>query len=481
MSFDRPIGPRVSAFADDALGDHDAVALAAAVRGGDVTSAELIEAAIERAERVNPQLNAVAVWDVDRARLAATTHTDTTPASTAAAPFSGVPTFVKSMASVEGLPNRFGSRAMPDTPATENSITVEQLQSTGLISLGLSTMPEFGLTATTESALAGATRNPWSLEHSSGGSSGGSSALVAAGVVPIAHANDGGGSIRIPAACCGLVGLKPSRGRVAQEPLPKLFPLDIAAEGVVSRSVRDTAAFMAAAERFRPATGMPAVGHVNEPGSRRLRIGVVTERNDGTEYDRVNTTELLRVAAWLDELGHEVEMTKNTFPVSIEDDFLMVWAFFPFLMWQGGKRLFGPGWDRDELEPFTKWLVAHFRRNIAKAPMAFRRVRKFARDYPQAYGRHDVLLTPTLGGPIHRLGCLAGENDGDVVMARSRQQVPTTWIHNGGGGPAISLPLATDTDGVPLGIQFAADIGNEAMLLALALELEAAHPWPQLG
>jgi amidase len=206
-------GRRVSAFGDDALGDLDAVSLAARLASGDVSSAELVEAAIDRAEMVDPELNAVAVWDVDRAR-------GTAGSGVTGGVFAGVPTFVKGISAYAGLPNRMGSRATPDVPARTHSPEVEHFLSTGLVSLGLTTTPEFGLIATTESALTGRTRNPWSLEHSTGGSSGGSAAMVAAGVVPIAHANDGGGSIRIPASCCGIVGLKPSRGRIAAEPLP---------------------------------------------------------------------------------------------------------------------------------------------------------------------------------------------------------------------------------------------------------------------
>ena len=466
-------GRRVSAFTDDVLGDDDAVALAARVASGEVASVELVDAAIARAERVNVDLNAVTVWDTDRARETATGDLDGV--------FAGVPSFVKAISSFAGLPNRWGSRATPDTPAVAHAPEVEQFVSTGLVSLGLTTTPEFGLIATTEAALTGRTRNPWSFEHSSGGSSGGSAAMVGAGVVPIAHASDGGGSIRIPAACCGLVGLKPSRGRIAAEPLPKISPIDFAINGVVSRTVRDTATFLHGAEQFRPGTGLPRIGHVTGPGDRRLRIGVVGQRDDQVDYDSATTAELLRVAGLLEELGHDVELIPSPFPADLADDFVLLWSMFPFLLWHGGAKLFGDGWDRDLLEPFAKWLVRYFRRRAVTAPAAFRRLRRFVDEYPAAYARHDVLLTPTLGGPVHRLGYLAPDLPGEVQMARVRAQVPTTWIHNAGGGPAVSLPLAGDADGLPMGMQFAADVGNEAMLLGLAYELEAAQPWPTLA
>lgn len=463
-----------SAFSGDLLGTHDAVALAQMVRDGDVAAPELLEAAIARAEAVNPELNAVAVWDLDRARANAS-------GPLGDGVFAGVPTFYKGITNYEGLPNRLGSRAVPDSRATETSPALDQLGSTGVIPLGLTTTPEFGLTATTESSLTGVTRNPWSLDRSSGGSSGGSAAMVAAGVVPIAHANDGGGSIRIPASCCGLVGLKATRNRMLGDPLPGIFPIDPGVEGVLSRTVRDTAAYMHAAEQFHRATGLPAVGHVTDPSTQRLRIGVILEGSDGVAYDSAVTAEVERVAALVDALGHRIEIVPNPFDAGVTDDFLMVWSLLPFLAWHGGKRVFGADFDRDQMQPFAKHLKDHFRRNIRTTRGAFKRIKRFAADFPKIYANHDVLLAPTLGGPCHRIGYLDPELPGDVQIERARRQVPTTWHHNAGGGPAISLPLAADADGVPMGMHFSADLGQEATLLALALELEQAHPWPTLA
>ena len=464
----------VSACTDDPLGTDDAVALGEMVRAGQVSAAELLEAAIARAEAVNPDLNAVAVWDLDRARTKASS-------ATGDGVFAGVPTFYKGVSNYEGLPNRFGSRAVPDTPATDMSPGLEQLGSTGVVPLGLTTSPEFGLTATTENSLTGVTRNPWSLEHSSGGSSGGSAAMVAAGVVPIAHANDGGGSIRIPASCCGLVGLKSTRDRMLGDPLPGIFPINPGVEGMVSRTVRDTAAYLHAAEQFHPAPNLPPVGHVTEPIADRLRVGVILEGSDGVAYDSAVTAEVHRVAALLEDLGHQVEIVPNPFDTSVTDDFLMVWCLLPFLAWHGGKRVFGKDFDREQMQPFAKHLKDHFRRNLHTTRGAFKRVKQFAADFPKIYADHDVLLAPTLGGPCHRIGYLDPELPGEVQIERSRRQVPTTWHHNAGGGPAISLPLATDATGLPMGMHFSANMGQEATLLALALELEQAHPWPTLA
>ena len=464
----------VSAFSDDVLGSHDAVALGEMVRSGQVASSELVDAAIARAETVNPELNAVAIWDLDRARTKAT-------GQPGAGVFTGVPTFYKGVSNYEGLPNRFGSRAVPDTPASVTSPALEQFGSTGVVPLGLTTSPEFGLTATTENSLTGVTRNPWGLEHSPGGSSGGSAAMVAAGVVPIAHANDGGGSIRIPASCCGLVGLKSTRDRILGDPLPGLFPVNPGVEGVVSRTVRDTAAYLHAAEQYHPAAGLPAVGHVTDPIERRLRVGVILEGSDGVAYDSVVTAEVERVAALVEALGHRVEVVPNPFDTSVTDDFLMVWCLLPFLAWHGGRRVFGKDFDRELMQPFAKHLKDHFRKNIRTARGAFRRVKRFAADFPEIYAHHDVLLAPTLGGPCHRIGYLDPELPGEVQIERARRQVPTTWHHNAGGGPAISLPLAIDHEGIPMGMHFSANMGQEATLLALALELEQAHPWPSLA
>jgi amidase len=351
-----------------------------------------------------------------------------------------------------------------------------------LLPIGLSTTPEFGLTATTEPALTGITRNPWNLDHSTGGSSGGSAALVAAGVVPIAHANDGGGSIRIPAASCGLVGLKPSRGRIAKEPDPKLMPVDFTIDGVVTRTVRDTAAFMYGAEQFGPAPGLAPVGNVTDPLDRPLRVGVIDQRMDGVRYDSANRAAIAEAAATMEGLGHEVDVIPNPFPVQYIDDFILLWSMIPFAMWHAGARVMGEGWDRDQLEPWSKWLVRHFRRNSAKAPTAFRRLRKFAAGgYSATFRDYDVLLSSTLASPVPEIGYLDPAIDGDVHYERLLSHVPTTPIQNVGGGPAITLPMAQDDDGLPLGLHFAADIGQEALLLALALQLEESDPWPTLA
>lgn len=463
----------INAFADDALGTHDAVGLAAEIAAGNVCPSEAVEAALRRAEAVNEDLNAIAESTVERARTMASAGTSGV--------FAGVPSYIKDSDAVEGSPNRFGSRAMPITPATESSPFVQQYESTGVIPLGTSTMPEFGLTATTEPLLTGITRNPWSLDHSTGGSSGGSAALVAAGVVPIAHANDGGGSIRIPAAYCGLVGLKPTRDRIRQIELPRIVPINISVQGVLSRTVRDTAMFMYGTEQHYHHEGLPLVGHVTDPLDRPLRIGMITADAEGVVFDSRSVSETHRVGQLCESLGHGVEPIASPFPSWFADAFTVYWGLFPALLWRLGTRAVGQDFDRDQLEPWTKYLVKHFNRNVANAPRAVRRLRRFEQEYREIFAGYDVLLSPTLGRPVPEIGYFDPSIAGEVHMARVTSHVSITPFQNVSGGPAISLPLATDDGGRPLGIHFGADLGQDALLIELALQLEQASPWKTLA
>jgi amidase len=246
----------ISAYCDDVLEVKDGIELAALIAAGEIQASEVVEAAIARAQSVNPALNAIATETFAQAR--------SQPNEPKAGLLAGVPSFIKDTDHVKGVPTLMGTRALPNKPADVSSNFVEQFLSVGLVSLGKSTLPEFGLTATTESAATGSTHNPWNPEYSTGGSSGGSAALVAAGVVPLAHGNDGGGSIRVPAACCGLVGLKPSRSRLADTAGAKKMPINIVCHGVISRSVRDTAAFYAEVEKHYRNTDLPEIGLVQQ-------------------------------------------------------------------------------------------------------------------------------------------------------------------------------------------------------------------------
>ncbi|WP_280188057.1 amidase, partial [Nocardia gipuzkoensis] len=310
-----PLPPRVHAFADDALADHDAVGLAELVRDGAVAPHELTAAAVARAQQVE-RLAAVAYPSYANPLLPAE-RTGT---------FYGVPSFVKDNTDVAGMPTNQGTAAFHARPARAHSGYTRQFLSTGLTVLGKSAMPEFGFNASTEPPHAAPTRNPWHSGYSVGGSSGGAAALVAAGVVPIAHGNDGGGSIRIPAACAGLVGLKPTRGRHVVSGLARTLPVDIVSEGVLTRTVRDTAVYAEAAERYWRNPALKPIGRVEGPATRRMRIALVLDNLAGPLADGPTRAAVERVAHVLESSGHSVEPVPLPFDAAIESAFLHYWG-----------------------------------------------------------------------------------------------------------------------------------------------------------
>ena len=453
--------PRVCAVRDDALGEHDAVGLVEAVHTRQVTAAELVAAAIDRARSVDPALHAVVAWAADP-----------TPA---AGPFAGVPTFIKDNEAVAGLPSRSGSRATSARPVAQSSAFVERWHDLGLSILGTSAMPEFGLTASTEPLLSGPTRNPWDLTRSPGGSSGGSAALVAAGAVPIAHANDGGGSIRIPASCCGLVGLKPSRGRLLLPEGHERLPVAIATQGLLTRSVRDTARFYGEAERRAPAgSALPPVGEVVGASRRRLRIAFASEGLPGLPVDPDVQAAVVGAARLLDAMGHHVEQVAYPFGEQLGRDFLRYWAALAFAVQFGGTPVHGPDFDARQLEPFTLGMSRFLRSVAPRMPASILRLRRFVDEYPIALGKADVLLTPVTSQVAPIIGFLAPDLDLTTHLVRLLRYASFTMVQNVSGAPAISLPLGTSTDGLPIGVQAAARRGDDAMLIELAFELEAA-------
>ncbi|MEM8610133.1 MAG: amidase [Myxococcota bacterium] len=464
--------PSVSAFVDDVLGDLDAVAIRELIANREITAAEAVEAAIARAERVNPTLNAIATPCFDSARA--------TARRTSAGAFAGVPSFVKDTDEMKGVPLLFGSRGMPSEPSKRDSAYVSDLRALGLVMLGKSTTPEFGLTGTTEALAYGPTRNPWNPDHTPGGSSGGAAALVASGVVPIAHANDGGGSIRIPAACCGIVGLKPSRGRLADVDGAALIPVKIIHQGIVSRTVRDTAAFYAAIERVRPARRLPKIGLVEGFGPRR-RIRFFSKWGSGHESHPECTDAVERMARLLESQGHVVEEIPPPFGEPLGDDFLVLWSTMAFSIVRFGKRIIHPRFDPRRVEPFTTALGDQFKRQARAVPGAVRRLRRFQRKYEALFDDVDVLLTPALATPPPRIGYLGPEVPYEHAIQRLRSFLPFSAVQNISGGPAVSLPAGQSQNGLPLGVQLAGALGQERLLLELAFEIEAAAPFSQLS
>ncbi|OCB42233.1 amidase [Mycobacterium malmoense] len=460
----------VHAFGDDALGDLDAVGLAHAIQAGWVSRAEVIEAAIARTEAVDPVLNGLAYAAFQQARTAGGAATGF---------FDGVPTFVKDNVDVAGQPSMHGSDAWTPFDAPADSEFARVYLATGLTSIGKTQLSEFGFSASAEHPRLGPVRNPWNTDYTAGASSSGSGAFVAAGVVPIAHANDGGGSIRIPAACNGLVGLKPSRGRLPLDPTLRRMPVGIVANGVLTRSVRDTAAFYREAERIWRNHRLAPIGDVTGPGRQRLRIAVVTRSVQRESSPQVREL-TLKSAGLLEELGHRVEHVEEPpVPASFVDDFVLYWGFLALAQVRGGRHMFGKTFDRTRLDSLTLGLERHTARNIHRLPLAIMRLRRIRRRTARFFGTYDSVLTPTVADETPRIGYLA-PTDYRQVLDRLIDWVSFTPLQNVTGEPAISLPLAQSAEGMPVGMMLSADLGQEALLLELAYELEEARPWARI-
>ena len=461
-----PARTRVHAFSDDALGEHDAVGLAEEIRSGRVSALEAVVAAIARVQAVDPVLNGVVVADFERARARA--------ARPGTGFFAGVPTFVKDNSDVQGLPTQQGSAAWKALPAKADGDFASMFFGTGVVGLGKTQLSEFGFSCSAEFVDADPVRNPWNTGYSSGASSAGSAVLVASGAVPIAHANDGGGSIRIPPACTGLVGLKPTRGRVPQDKMIREQPVQIVADGVLTRSVRDTAAFLRESERLHRNLKLPPVGDIRGPGQKRLRIALVVDSIGDLRTDP-EVAEAVRAAAkQLESLGHHVEEIAAPVPDSFLGDFLGYWAVLSTAMLTRGRSMFGPDFDRALTDNLSRGLARHGLRNAWRLPLAVVRLRASARVSARFFRDYDAVLTPVLALPTPELGWLSPAQPFEVVMERLIQLVNFTPLQNATGDPAISLPLATGRNGLPIGVQLATVQGHEARLLEVAYELEEA-------
>jgi amidase len=463
---------RVHAFTDDALGEYDAVGLVAALHEGAVSVPEVVEAAIARVERVDPDLNAVAFPAYDRARAEARRPR--------AGYFAGVPTFLKDNVDVAGMPTQAGTDSYVGRVQAADGDFARMYLDTGLLTLGKTQLSEYGFSAAAEHPRLGAVRSPWSTDHVAGASSAGSAALVAAGAVPLAHANDGGGSIRIPAAVNGLVGLKPTRDRLAQDRTMRDMPVRIVSDGVVTRSVRDTAAFLREAEKVYRALHLPPIGDITRPGRARLRVALnTTGLGVGANAEVTALTE--DVGALLEGLGHLVEPVEAMMvPATFPDDFLLYWSMLATFLVHTGRRTHGAAWAPHHLDNLTLGLDRHCRRNLHRLPRAITRLRRTRTQSQAFFRRYDVLLTPTLATGTPKVGHLDPTRDYDTIMGRLLDWVAFTPLQNATGDPAISLPLATTAGGLPLGVMFGAGSGREATLLELAYELEQARPWARI-
>jgi amidase/6-aminohexanoate-cyclic-dimer hydrolase len=458
---------------------HDALGLAGLVAKGEVGPQELLDLAFERVQQVNPALNAVIALDHDRASQAIARGLPD-------GPFRGVPFLLKDLyTDMTGWPLTNGSRLYADYVPDHDSTLVERYQQAGLVIFGRTTSPEFGLTATTESRLHGATRNPWNTEHSAGGSSGGSSAAVAAGVLPMANASDGGGSIRIPASCCGLFGLKPTRGRTPAGPDRGEGWGGMSTVHAVSRSVRDSAALLDATAG--PDTGAP---YWAEPPSRpfaeevgadpgRLRIALQTGAFNGAPVHPDCQAAVEDAAKLCESLGHHVEEAQ--LPIDSEAlaraTGIIISASVAATVEDRATAL-GRLATPDDVEPVTWGMAerakessaADYVRAIQAVHATGRQVARFLQDY-------DIILSPTMAIPPAKLGVLSLENTSPSLMEALRAATGFTSLFNASGNPAMSVPLAWNGDGLPIGIQFAGRYGDEATLLRLGAQLDAARPW----
>jgi amidase len=432
------------------IAQWDAVETAERIRRGEVKPGEVIEAAIARAEAA-ADLGAIvtSVFDLARERAAP-------PAGV----FAGVPTFVKDLSQIRGVRTAWGSAASGDFISPRSDPFVKKFARTGVVMLGKSATPELGLTATTEPLFAAPTRNPRDRSRSPGGSSGGAGALVAAGVVPIAHGSDGGGSIRIPAACCGVVGFKPSRGRLDMEG-SRLLPVNVAVHGVITRSLRDTIAFHQA---------VAGLGEVAPAPTRALRIGVFSDAPGGTPVDPEVRAAVAAAAETCAALGHEVAEISCPFDGQLMDDFLAYWGFVAWIQVKSARVTMHRGFDRARIEPWTAGLAESFARDRRRAFGAMRRLRRFGRSYARVMERCDLLLSPTLAQPAPPLGYLATDHF-ETHFERLRAYAAFTPAANAAGAPAISLPLAVSASGLPIGVHFSARRHDDRTLLELAQTL----------
>ena len=459
--------------------EQDATGLADLVRRREFSAAELVESAITRIELLNPTLNAVVHSFYPRGRERAGQALD--------GPFAGVPMLLKDLCGeLAGEPTRCGSRIIPPVPSPHNSELVDRFLAAGLIPLGKTNTPEFGLVGTTEPALYGPAKNPWNTAHSTAGSSGGSACAVASGMVPIAHANDGGGSIRMPASACGLVGLKPTRARNPLGPQLGDIMAGLVQEHVVCRSVRDAARMLDCTHG--PGIGDPYAAPVppesfaaalNAKG-RRLKIGFARTKPDGSALHPDCVAAAETAARLCEGLGHMVEEASPAINNELLlPSFLALWTSGLVMQIDHICSLTGQVPSLDNLEGLTFGLYQAGQQvsgaQVLGAVATFQATGRQVGHWHQTY---DVWLTPVLGSPPIPNGVIDfGNTNVGEAFAPMTDYVPFTPIQNGTGQPAIALPLHWNDAGLPVGVQIVGAVGQEAMLIALAAELEMAQPW----
>ena len=458
---------------------HDAIGLAELVKKGEVTDKELANLSHEALNNVNNSLNAVvAVFDEPYKEE-----------SGEKAIFKGVPTFIKDLgASIAGITQESGSRLTKGLVAPLTTNFAQNMLNSGLQFIGRSACPEFGLTLTTESLAQGATRNPWNTDHIAGGSSGGSAALVAAGVVPLAHSNDGGGSTRIPASCCGNVGLKASRGRISLGPIMNDVNSPIIAEGCNSRTVRDTAAFLDAVSK--PAIGEAIMNNFKKESfltlmgqaPKKYKIAVSFEDWGDNPMDPQIKEELERIAESLRENGHQVEeATPPVINLDYFDAFKTIWYAMANLVVKTNATLTNKEPSLDNLESITFQMVAEGEKvSSFDQTLSMGMAGHMSLEFGHFFEEWDLLLSPTFIQGTPKIGSPLTLNSKctlDEWFEEASRFIPGTPIANMTGLPAISIPCAIGPGGLPLGMHFFSGMGKERILIDIARQLEESDPW----
>jgi len=463
-----------------ATSPDDGLALGEKVRTGEINAVGLVEAAIGRIEAHNPTLNAVIAEVYEQAL-------ETAHRQEPHGPFAGVPFLLKDLGgALAGVPLTAGSRFFRDACPPTDSVLVQRYKAAGLNPLGRTNTPEFGLNASTEPVLFGPTRNPWNTARSPGGSSGGSAAAVAAGLVPLAHASDGGGSIRIPASCCGLFGLKTTRGRNTMAPYLGESLAGCSVEHVLSRTVRDSAAAL-------DATAGPAAGdpHSAPPPTRpfldevtaeprRLKIGLTTQAFSGTTVHADCIAAAETAGQLCEDLGHIVEEATPTFEAErLDHDYNMLFAVGSSAAIRQRAEALGRALDPDQFERVT-WAMMDRAAGLSATDYVqlLNRLHAIGRQICGFFDGYDLLLTPTLAQPPVPLGHLdMMSEDLDEYTDRLWRFASFTYQFNVTGQPAMSVPLFWNGDNLPIGVQFVGAFGDEATLFQLAGQLERAVPW----
>ena len=456
--------------------------LAGMVRSGEVSSRELVQSSLERIEELNPTLNAFVQVDEEGALAAADEV-----GSGDERPFAGVPIAIKNNRPVKGLRLTYGCSLMAEHVSDYDHNITRRLREAGFVIVGTTTLPEYGILPTSEARLFGPTRNPWDLERTPGGSSGGAAAAVAAGIVPVAHGNDGGGSVRIPAACCGLVGLKPARGRISAA--PELGDSSLGIDGVLTRTVADTAAILDVLAGYEPgdATWAPppsepfAESATRAPG--KLRIAATTlPPVPNAVVDPICSQAVGDAAELLRSLGHEVEEVDPPWQAEgLTELFGAVFSTHIALSITYSGMVAGREPTAEDMEPMSWAIFSMIQKLTAVQGMgAAVQLQAFSRRLVSFLAPYDALLTPALAERPLPLGTLdTAAPDPMATFTRSGLFTPFTPVFNASGQPGISLPLFEGEDGLPLGVQIVGPPAGEAALLALASQLEEAQPWAQ--